>query len=71
MYDAGVVVTHDGRVFVYRVRDDFINIRASYYELVIANYKKAGYNETEAQIRTLEDLSNDFGFEFMEVIRDE
>lgn len=70
-YDAGVVVTHDGRVFVYRVRDDYINIRASYYELVIANYKKAGYNETEAQIRTLEDLSNDFGFEFMEVIRDE
>lgn len=71
VYDAGVVVTHDGRVFVYRVRDDYINIRASYYELMIANYKKAGYNETEAQIRTLEDLSNDFGFEFMEVIRDE
>ena len=66
-YCKGVVCTHDGRVFVYEVGDGFEIISRMRYELTIAKYKKEVYNETEAQIRALIELSEVYGFIFKEV----
>lgn len=66
-YCKGVVCTHDGRVFVYEVGDGFEIIPEMEYGFWIANYKKEGYNETEAQIKALKYLSKKYNFIVKEV----
>ena len=70
-YAFGVVVGHDGRVFIYSTHENFSTIPVMQYQLLIAKHKKEGYNETEAQIRTLKDLSREYGFNFREAVRDD
>lgn len=66
-YCKGVVCTHDGRVFVYEVGEGVEIIPEMEYGFWIANYKKEGYNETEAQIKALKYLSEKFNFIVKEV----
>ena len=42
-------------------------ISEKYYNLVVEEYIKQGYNECEAQIKTLEELKNKFAIKFKEV----
>lgn len=66
-YSFGVVLGHDGRVFTYCTHDDFIDIPFMQYKLSIDKYKKQGYNEVEAQIRAMKELSKAYRFDFEEV----
>ena len=52
---------------MYEVGDGFEIISRMRYELTIAKYKKEVYNETEAPIRALIELSEVYGFIFKEV----
>lgn len=63
-YKLGIVVTHSGRVYVYR---NFNYISERYYQLKVDGYLKAGYNEDESQIKALCYCREHFDVEFMEV----
>lgn len=67
-YERGVVVGHDGRVFVYEVHDGFEIIERNVYDLKIGKYKKLGYTEYEAQVKALESLSVSHHFSIKEVL---
>ena len=64
-YSKGYVFCHNGKIFEYTPSEEWVNIIS--YELHIAKYKKMLYNEFEAQVRTMKELSKDFGFLFKEV----
>lgn len=63
-YDIGIVVCHDGRIFVYSSKQA---INEDYYKLTIEKYLKSGYNEYEAQMYALEKLQEKFDIEVKEV----
>ena len=56
-YGLGIVVCHDGKIFKYASNQE---IRVDYYKMVVEKYLKKGYNEYEAQIEALEDLTGKF-----------
>ena len=66
-YKRGVVVGHDGRVFVYEVHDGFEKILPHEDILIIGKYKKLGYNEYEAQKKALKELERRHKFGFKEL----
>lgn len=66
-YKRGLVVGHNGRVFVYEVHDGFEGIERSIYNGMIGKYKKLGYNEFEAQLQAMQDLGSGYGFTLKEV----
>ena len=63
-YDIGIVVCHDGKMFVYSSKQA---INEEYYKLTIEEYLKNGYNEYEAQISTLNELQSKFEIYVKEV----
>ena len=64
-YDIGIIVCHDGRIFVY-TSDEEIN--EDYYKLKVEKYLKSGYNEDEAQMFALEELQLQFDIHVKEVV---
>lgn len=56
-YDIGIVVCHDGKIFVYSSKQV---INEEYYKLTVEEYLKNGYNECEAQISALEEIETKF-----------
>lgn len=64
-YDIGIIVCHDGRIFVY-TSDEEIN--EDYYKLKVEKYLKSGYNEDEAQMLALEELQLQFDIHVKEVV---
>lgn len=63
-YDIGVIVCHDGKIFVYSSKQA---INEEYYKLIIEKYLKSGYNEYEAQMFALDKLQEKFDIEVKEV----
>lgn len=64
-YTLGLVVCHNGSVFMYSA-SEYIN--SEYYNLVVADYIKAGYNDYEAQINAINELQENFDIMFKEVV---
>lgn len=64
-YSAGYALCHDGKIFEYTAPKQYIEM--GMYNRRIAYYKKMGYNEYDAQIKTMQFLSGEYGFEFKEV----
>ena len=60
----GVVICHDGRVYLYSSEEYII---PGYYERTVAEYLNDGYNEDEAQIQALNELKKKFPIQFKEV----
>lgn len=63
-YTIGIVVGHDGSVYMYSANEE---INRDYYNLVVEEYLKEGYNENESQIMALYELRRKFDIEFKEV----
>ena len=63
-YVAGIVVGHDGKVYLYSA-NEAVNTR--YYQLIVEENLKSGYNETEAQVGALKKLTECFSITFKEV----
>jgi hypothetical protein len=67
-YNKGVVVCHDGKVFVYEnIKEPIREI----YDAVINNYLGSGYSDYTAQIMTLAEMSNRGILKMKEVIYNE
>lgn len=66
-YEIGVVVCHDGRVYMYSAEE---RINANYYKMKVEDYLKNGYNEDTAQIEALKELQKNFLIHFKEVTED-
>lgn len=66
-YEIGVVVCHDGRVYMYSAEE---RINANYYKLTVEDYLKNGYNEDTAQIEALKKMQEKFSIHFKEVTED-
>lgn len=66
-YVIGVVVCHDGRVYMYSA-NEWVN--ENYYKLVVEGYLKSGYNEDKAQIMALFEIQKSFDVNFKEVTDD-
>ena len=49
-YTLGLVVCHNGSIFMYAASEA---INSDYYNLVVADYIKDGYNDYEAQIKAI------------------
>ncbi len=64
-YSKGYAFCHDGKIFEYTASDRVID--TTIYDLRIAKYQKNGYNEYEAQFKTMEYLAEIYGFTFREV----
>ena len=64
-YSRGYVLCHDGKIYEYTSPTKLVP--ANLYNMTIAKYKNFGYNEFEAQIKVMSDLSRDFEFYFKEV----
>ena len=64
-YDLGIIVCHDGKVFVYSSEQE---INEEYYKLKVEKFLKSGYNEYEAQIMALKELQLQFDIQIKEVV---
>ena len=64
-YSVGYTLCHDGTIFEYTPPKSYIDI--SIYEMRIEYFKKKGYNEFDAQRKTMEYLADIYGFTFREV----
>lgn len=64
-YDTGYVLCHDGTIFEYTAPKR--EIPRAIYTPKVANFKKKGYNEFDAQIKALQALAEEYGFSFREV----
>lgn len=63
-YNIGIVLCHDGKIYAYRSEEA---VEENYYSAVVAKYIKAGYNECEAQLNALTEVSGHFKIFFKEV----
>ena len=64
-YSNGYVLCHDGKIYEYTTSTEFVPVKL--YDLTIAKYKNLGYNEFDAQLQAMNDLSRIYGFSFKEV----
>lgn len=64
-YSKGYVLCHDGKIYEYTTSTEIVPVKL--YDLSIAKYKNLGYNEFEAQMKAMNDLSRTYGFSFKEV----
>ncbi len=64
-YGEGIVLCHNGNVFRYTSPQR--EVSSYYYNAEVAKLKLKGYNEYEAQLKTMKKLSELFGFTFEEV----
>lgn len=63
-YSLGVVIGHNGKVFVYRSNEA---ISETYFELKVALYTKKGYNEFESRVLAINNCMEHFDIEYKEV----
>lgn len=63
-YGLGVIACHNGKIFLY---DSHEKIEPDYYNLVVANNIRSGYNEFDAQIEALQKISKHFEIKVKEV----
>lgn len=72
-YDLGIVVCHDGKVFMYTADEE---VRESLFDLMIAEYYDGYYNESvedkrkfelEAQLSVLKEIKKSYEIDFKEV----
>lgn len=66
-YDFGVVVTHDGRIFLYKVGDKPLG--SVYFNRVVDKYASEPYNYDieKVQRQTLYEFRKEFGIEWREL----
>lgn len=64
-YVLGIVACHDGRVYMYSANE---RINEDYYNLVVEEYLKRGYNEDESQRCALLEIQTNFDIQFKEVM---
>lgn len=64
-YSVGYALCHDGKIFEYTAPKQYIEM--GIYNRRIAYFKQMGYNEYDAQMKTMQFLSGEYGFEFKEV----
>ncbi|MDO4189474.1 MAG: hypothetical protein Q4E51_09660 [Lachnospiraceae bacterium] len=64
-YTLGLVVCHNGSIFMYAASEA---INSDYYNLVVADYIKDGYNDYETQIKAINELQKNFDIIFKEVV---
>lgn len=64
-YNKGVVVCHDGKVFVYSSKQ---KVEERLYDMYIQDFISDGLNEYEAQMETLKKLKLSYAIDFKEVI---
>ena len=67
-YVIGIIICHDGTIYLYRANEI---IEERYYQILVADYQKQGYNDNEAQILALKELQEKFDIEFKEVTGDD
>lgn len=63
-YGLGIICCHDGKIYLYTSNQ---HINAIYYKLTIEKFLKTGYNNKEAQIKTLEKLMENCDIKWKEV----
>lgn len=63
-YYLGIIACHDGRIYMYS-SDELLN--EDYYQMKVADYKRTGYTEDEAQRKTIEELQRNFDIKCKEV----
>lgn len=63
-YNIGVVVCHDGSIYLYSADEKIDN---DYYSMVVERYLKSGYNNNEAQIMALNKIMENSNIHFKEV----
>lgn len=63
-YSLGIVLCHNGQIYAYTADQ---TVEENYFSAVVANYKKLGYNECEAQLKALEEIQQNFEICFKEV----
>lgn len=66
-YQLGVVLCHNGQIYVYQ-SEEFIE--PDYFMMVVAQFKKRGYNEAEAQLAAIRDAEEHFDIRVWEVTDD-
>ncbi len=64
-YEQGIVLCHNGKVYRYLSKE---RINAKYVKMLIEEYSKNGYNEDEAQIEALNELSEKHDIFYEEVV---
>ncbi len=64
-YKIGVVVGHNGSIFLYSANE---KISIIYYQILVEEYLKEGYNELEAQKNALNEITDKFDVSYKEVI---
>ena len=64
-YNVGLVVCHDGKIFMYAAREE---ITEELYNLRVAKYLNQGYNDYEALVCALKELSEKYDIIFKEVM---
>lgn len=63
-YALGVIVCHNGDVYVYRAgKKPFTQ---THFDKIVEKHKKLGYNEKEAYIKTLQQFEEDYGIKWEE-----
>lgn len=67
-YTVGIVVGHNGTVFMYSTEGLSEPFNVDYYQMVVAGYIKQGYNEDEAQRAALQELCEKHGIKVKEVL---
>lgn len=63
-YSLGLVLCHNGQIYAYTADE---TVDENYFSAVVANYKKSGYNECEAQLEALKEIQQHFQISFKEV----
>ena len=63
-YSVGIVICHNGKIYMYSADEE---IPTDYYNLTVAEYLKQGYNECDAQVKALEEITKKFSIRFKEV----
>lgn len=64
-YSVGFIACHNGKVFKYSANEE---INSNLYDMYVGDFLKDGYEEFEAQVKSLEKLKKIYKIEFEEVI---
>ncbi len=64
-YDVGIVICHDGTIFMYQ-SNEIVN--ENYFSVVEIEYRNNGYSAEKAQIMALSELEKNFDISYREVL---
>lgn len=63
-YYLGIIACHNGTIYMYSSNEE---INEEYYQMKVADYKRTGYTENEAQWKTILELQRNFDIKCKEV----